>query len=92
MGRAGLGARSTRDDDHDTSYNSKIGYASVAWELDVWGGLRAQRAAAQAGYEATALDYAYARQSLAATTAKLWYLAIETRQLVALAEQAVQDL
>jgi len=86
----GLGARSTRDDDHDTSYNSKIGYASVAWELDVWGELRAQRAAAQAGYEATALEYAYARQSLAATTAKLWYLAIETRQLVALAEQSVQ--
>ncbi len=86
----GLGARSTRDDDHDTSYNSRIGYASVAWELDVWGELRAQRAAAQAGYEATALEYAYARQSLAASTAKLWYLGIETRQLVALAEQSVQ--
>ncbi len=85
-----LGARSTRDDDHDTTFNSKIGYASVGWELDIWGLLRAQHAAAQAGYEATALDYAYARQSLAATTAKLWFLAIETRQLVALAEQAVQ--
>jgi outer membrane protein TolC len=51
--------------------------------------LRAQRAAAEAGYEATALDYAYARQSLAAMTAKLWYLTIETRQLLALAEQSV---
>jgi len=29
-----LGARSTRDDDHDTTFNSKIGYASVGWELD----------------------------------------------------------
>ena len=85
-----LGARSTRDDDHDTTFNSRIGYASVGWELDVWGLLRAQHAAAQAGYEATALEYAYARQSLAATTAKLWFLAIETRQLVALAEEAVQ--
>ena len=85
-----LGARSTRDDDHDTTFNSKIGYASVGWELDVWGLLRAQHAAAQAGYEATAFEYAYARQSLAATTAKLWFLAIETRQLVALAEEAVQ--
>jgi outer membrane protein TolC len=55
----------------------------------VWGRLRAQRAAAQAGYEATALDYAYARQSIAALTAKLWYLTIETRRLEALAEQAV---
>src|SRR5208282_309797 len=34
-------------------------------------------------------DYAFARQSLAATTAKSWYLAIETRQLLALAEQSV---
>ena len=85
-----LGGRTTRDDDHDRNFNAWAAYAGVAWELDVWGKLRAQRAAAQAGYEATALDYAYARQSLAATTAKLWYLAIETRQLLALAEQAVR--
>jgi outer membrane protein TolC len=37
------------------------------WELDVWGRLRAQRAASEANAEAAALDYAYARQSLAAT-------------------------
>ncbi|KDR37560.1 TolC family protein, partial [Caballeronia glathei] len=49
----------------------------------------AQRAAAEAGYEATALDYAYARQSLAATVAQAWYLAIETKQLLALAEHSV---
>lgn len=85
-----LGARTTRDEDHDSNFNTTIAYAGVAWELDVWGRLRAQRAAAEAGYEATALDYAYARQSLAATTAKLWYLAIETRQLLALNEQAVK--
>ena len=63
--------------------------AGVAWEPDVWGRLRAQRAAAQAGYQATALDYAYARQSLAATAARSWYLTIETSQLVALTEQSV---
>jgi len=55
----------------------------------IWSRLRVQRAAAQAGYEATALDYAYARQSLAATAAKSWYLTIETSQLVALTEQSV---
>jgi NodT family efflux transporter outer membrane factor (OMF) lipoprotein len=85
-----LGARTTRDEDHDSNFNSTVGYAGVAWEPDVWGRLRAQRAAAEASYEATALDYASARQALAATTAKLWYLAVETRQLVALAEQAVR--
>ena len=84
-----LGARTTRDEDHDKNSNATIAYAGVAWELDVWGRLRSQRAACEAGYEATVLDYAYARQSLAATVAKAWYLAIETRQLVALAEQSV---
>lgn len=85
---AQLGASTAHDWDNGTA-NSTIAYVGVAWELDVWGRLRAQRAAAEAGFEATALDYAYARQSLAATTAKVWYLAIETRQLLALAEQAV---
>jgi len=69
--------------------NSSIAYAGVGWELDVWGRLRAQKAAARAEYEATALDYSYARQSLAALAAKGWYLATETRQLLALAEESV---
>ena len=72
---------------NQTQANSEL--ATVSWEVDVWGKLRAQHAAAQEGYEAIAVDYAFARQSLAATTAKSWYLAIETRQLLALAEQSV---
>jgi len=68
--------------------NTELG--TVSWELDVWGRVRSQRAAAQENYQAVALDYAFARQSLAATTAKSWYLAIETRQLVTLAEQGVK--
>jgi NodT family efflux transporter outer membrane factor (OMF) lipoprotein len=84
-----VGGRTTKDEHHGGTSDSTIAYAGVAWEIDVWGRLRAQRAAAEAGYEATALDYAYARQSLAATTAKLWYLTIETRQLLTLAEQSV---
>jgi len=84
-----LGARATRDEDHSGTSDSTVAYAGVAWEIDVWGRLRAERAASAASYEATALDYAYARQSIAATTVKLWYLTIETRRLLALAEQAV---
>jgi NodT family efflux transporter outer membrane factor (OMF) lipoprotein len=84
-----LGARTTRDDGKDDPYNASLAKAGVAWEIDVWGRLRAQRAVAEASAEAVVLDYAWARQSLAATTAKLWYLAIEARQLLALAEQAV---
>ena len=86
---ATLGARTLNDEGPGGTGDSTAAFASVGWELDVWGKLRAQRASAEAAYEATALDYGYARQSLAATVARTWYLAIETHQLMALAEQAV---
>ena len=59
-----------------------------AWEIDVWGRVRSQRAAVEENYEAIALDYAFARQSIAATTARSWYLAIEAHQLLALRQRA----
>ncbi len=71
-------------------FDSNLEYVGIAWEIDLWGRLRAQRAVAEETAEATALDYAFARQSLAATTAKSWYLTIETRQLLTIAEQSVQ--
>jgi len=88
---APLSAATTRSTDKNVTQQkqSSAVLAEVAWEVDVWGRLRAQRAAAQENYEATALDYAFARQSLAATTAKSWYLAIETRQLLALAQRSL---
>jgi outer membrane protein TolC len=86
---ATLGARTLNDEGPGGTGDATAAFASVGWELDVWGKLRAQRASAEAAYEATALDYDYARQSLAATVARTWYLAIETQQLLALAEQAV---
>jgi len=85
-----LGIASTRDDDHDNWFISKKGIAGAAWELDIWGKLRAQRGAAEAGYQATDLDYAYGLQSLAATAAKSWYLNIETVELLGIAEQTVK--
>ena len=87
---AQAGARFTHDQDHEGISTSDIAYAGVAWEGDVWGRLRARRAAAGATANAIALDYSYARQSLAATVAKAWYLACEARQLLALAEQSVK--
>jgi len=47
----------------------------VSWELDIWGKIRSQKAAAKQGLAATQADYQYARMSLAAITAKVWYLA-----------------
>jgi outer membrane protein, multidrug efflux system len=88
---ANFSGATTRSKDMDVvnQSQSNMELATVSWEVDVWGRLRAQRAAAQENYETIALDYAFARQSLAATAAKSWYLAIETRQLLALTEQSV---
>lgn len=52
---------------------------SASWELDLWGRVRAERAAGEAGLEAARLDEAFARQSIAALVAKSWILAIEAR-------------
>jgi len=87
----GLGAATTRDKSKNQNYNSSSERVGVAWEFDIWGRLRAQREAAKAGFEATALDYAWARQSLAATTSVAWYQAVELRRLVMVSEQAVKD-
>jgi len=87
---ARIGAARTRDLGEDTRFDSNLEYVGVVWEIDLWGRLRSQRAAAEETAEATALDYAFARQSLAATTARSWYQVTAARQLLTLAEQSVQ--
>ena len=62
---------------------------NISWELDVWGRLRQQTGAAEAKYEGAALDYEYARQSVAAATAKAYFLTSETLQQQMLAEEQV---
>jgi NodT family efflux transporter outer membrane factor (OMF) lipoprotein len=52
-------------------------FLNASLELDVWGRLRYGRAAAEEQSVAVAADYAYARQSLAATVAKGWFVTIE---------------
>jgi multidrug efflux system outer membrane protein len=91
---AGLGGRKTHDFGDESNVEHTFDHTVVSlgmsWELDIWGRLRAQRAAAVSGYEATALEYAYARQSLAATVAMSWYLTLEAQQLLKLSEKAVE--
>ncbi len=65
-------------------------FLNASLELDVWGRLRYGEAAAQAQSEATQADYAYARQSLAATVAKSWFLAIEAGLQRVLVEDALR--
>jgi NodT family efflux transporter outer membrane factor (OMF) lipoprotein len=62
----------------------------VNWELDLWGRVRSGAAAAESQYVSTALDYVYARQSIAAQVAKGWFLATEARMQKALADDTVR--
>ena len=87
---AGLAAAGTHDTSQSGIFSSEGAYLGASWEVDVWGRVRAQRAAARANFEAVELDYAFARQSLAATAAKSWYLTIEMRRLADLAAQDVE--
>jgi multidrug efflux system outer membrane protein len=53
------------------------GVLTASWELDLWGRVRYGQAASAAQAAAAALDYAYARESIAALVAKTWILATE---------------
>jgi len=71
---------------YSTSYNTGL---SLTWELDLWGRLRSGRSAALADVQAAYANFAGARLSLAARTARAWFGLIEARQQVALAEETV---
>lgn len=64
--------------------------AEVSWELDLWGRVRAQAASAGASRQATDADLLFARQSLAATIARLWYEAIAAERLRQTAEDSTR--
>jgi NodT family efflux transporter outer membrane factor (OMF) lipoprotein len=81
LGSAGVvGRDSTKD---------RTGLAGeISWELDLWGRVRAEAASAAAARRATEADLVYARQSLAAIIATLWYQTIATERLRQTAEDA----
>lgn len=74
----------------DNSGVSGVGLFA-SWELDLWGRVRAQRAAATAQYEATALEAVYARESIAALVAKSWFLAREAAVQRAIAGEMISS-
>ncbi|MCD9087028.1 efflux transporter outer membrane subunit [Stenotrophomonas sp. SY1] len=61
----------------------------MSWEVDLWGRLRYGRNAAMAARDASDADFRYAQQSLAAAVTRAWFLASETRQQQALADEMV---
>ena len=73
----------------DKRFNSSGIFAAASWEVDVWGKLRNQSAAAGESYQATEADVRFARESLAALAAKTWYLVTYTRQLQQVAQEGM---
>jgi NodT family efflux transporter outer membrane factor (OMF) lipoprotein len=62
---------------------------NASWELDLWGRVRAQAAAGEAAFEAAQFQLEWVYRSLAAQTAKTWFLVSETRMQQELAEEAL---
>lgn len=62
----------------------------ASWEPDLWGRMRYGRNAAQATYASAQADFEFARQSLAASTARSWFAASETWQQQQIAEEMVK--
>jgi NodT family efflux transporter outer membrane factor (OMF) lipoprotein len=63
----------------------------ISWEPDLWGRLRYGRNAAREGSSAVQADFEFARQSLAATTARTWFTAAETSLQLQLADDMVRS-
>jgi outer membrane protein, multidrug efflux system len=65
--------------------------AAASWELDLWGRVRYQRNAARESYVSAQADFEFARQSLAAATAKAWFAATQLSQRAAIATEMVNS-
>lgn len=67
----------------------------ASWELDLWGRIRYGRSAAEENSLSAQADFEFARQSIAATAAKAWFMASETwlqLQIAAQMEESAQHL
>jgi NodT family efflux transporter outer membrane factor (OMF) lipoprotein len=53
---------------------------NLSWEIDLWGKIKNEKKSAKFKFEADSMSYLFARQSLAAATAKSWFLCIEMFQ------------
>jgi NodT family efflux transporter outer membrane factor (OMF) lipoprotein len=63
----------------------------TSWEADLWGRIRAGKAAALADVQTAQAEFEAARLSLAGLTAKAWFALAEVRQQVELAERSVES-
>ena len=85
-GRSGTLDRQTPD-----SSNVRAGM-QVNWELDVWGRIRAGQQAAAATAESLEADFRFSQQSLAASVARAYFLAIEAGLLADVTRKSLDAL
>ena len=78
-GSGGGGVLSTTATTYGVSTN-------LNWEIDLWGRLRNDKAAALADYQGAQADHLGARLSLSGQTTKAWFAAIEARRQLDLAQ------
>lgn len=64
----------------------------ASWEPDLWGRVRAGQQAAQFSAQSAEADYRFAQHSLAAGVARAYFVAIEARQQVAIAQSRLDAL
>ncbi len=62
---------------------------NASWELDLWGRVRSQAQAGEAAFEGAQYQLEWAYQSIAAQTAKIWFLVTEANLQLKLAEEAL---
>ncbi len=85
---AGGGGDTQSADGHSIRGVEGLGMGA-SWEADVWGRVRAKKAAAQADSAAAEADLAFARESLAAAVVKAWLSTIEASQQAAHARETM---
>ena len=65
--------------------------ANVSWEIDLWGRLAAQSAAARAQFLGSEANLRGVRQAIAAQTARSYFAVVEAREQAELARQTVEN-
>lgn len=65
--------------------------ANVSWEIDLWGKLTAQSAAARAQFLGSEANLRGVRQAIAAQTARSYFAVVEAGEQVALAQRTVEN-
>lgn len=91
-----LGAQ-YKDKDYEGKGEGSSANIGISWEADVWGRIRTGIAGSEEGAAATASDFQFARQSLAASVANGWFMAITAKlqsefakEVVALQEKGLE--